>query len=251
MARQDGILPLKGTIDNITFYKSGDGYIAKRKTSIEPSRIAKDPAFQRTRENGAEFGRAGLAGKVLRNALRSLLQNASDRKMVGRLTKEMVKVVKADKTNARGLRNVIDGEAELLQGFDFNDGSKLSTTLFAPYTASINRVTGELTVTVPPFIPANMVAAPQGATHFRITSAGAEVDFENGVYVVQNHLTAELPWDGVATAAINLVNTVAANSVHPLFLVVGVDFFQEVNNALYPLKNGAFNSLAIVKVSGV
>jgi hypothetical protein len=63
MAQQKGIIPLQGTIGNITFYKSKDGFMAREKGSLDASRIATDPAFQRTRENGAEFGRAGKAGK--------------------------------------------------------------------------------------------------------------------------------------------------------------------------------------------
>lgn len=251
MAQQKGIIPLKGTIGNITFYKSKDGFMAREKGSLDANRIANDPAFQRTRENGAEFGRAGKAGKVLRTALRSLLQNISDSRMIARMTKEMMKVIKADEVSPRGFRNVIDGEAELLNGFEFNANSKLGTTLYAPFTCSINRVNGELTVNIPSFIPINMVAAPTGTTHFKIVSAGAEIDFENGNYVNDIQTTAELPWDGVATATINMVNAVNANSTKPLFLVLGIEFFQEVNGARYSLKNGAFNAMALVKVSGV
>jgi hypothetical protein len=250
MAQQKGIIPLKGTIGNITFYKSKDGYLAREKGSLNAERIATDPAFQRTRENGAEFGRAGKAGKVLRTALRSLLQNISDSRMIARMTREMMKVIKADATNPRGYRNVIDGEAELLKQFEFNANSKLGTTLYAPYTASINRVTGELTVSLQSFVPANMIAAPAGASHFKIVSAGAEIDFETEDYVVDVKSTNDLPWDNAGTAIINLVNAVTANSTKPLFLVLGVEFYQEVNGTLYPLKNGAFNSLALVEVSG-
>jgi hypothetical protein len=57
------IIKLEGTIGDITFFKSKDGYIAREKSSISKERIQNDPAFQRTRENGAEFGRAGKAGK--------------------------------------------------------------------------------------------------------------------------------------------------------------------------------------------
>ncbi|WP_276504401.1 hypothetical protein [Terrimonas pollutisoli] len=189
MAQQKGIIPLKGTIGNITFYKSGDGYLAREKGGIDANRIANDPAFQRTRENGAEFGRAGAAGKVLRNALRSLLQNTADSRMVSRLTREMMKVIQADAVNERGLRNVIDGEAELLEGFEFNVNGKLGTTLYAPYTSSINRVTGELSVSIPSFIPSNMIAAPGGSTHFKIVSAGASIDFENETYELATNAT--------------------------------------------------------------
>lgn len=162
----------------------------------------------------------------------------------------MVKVIQEDVTNTRGQRNVIDGEAELLEGFEFNINGKLGTTLYAPYTATINRVTGDLAVNIPAFVPLNMIAAPGGATHFKIVSAGAEVDFENETFVVDTSASAILPWDTTATAVLSLSNSVTANSTAPLFVVLGVEFYQEVNSQMYPLKNGAFNALAIVKVSG-
>ena len=251
MAQQKGIIPLKGTIGNITFYKSKDGFMAREKGGLDANRIANDPAFQRTRENGAEFGRAGKAGKLLRTALRSLIQNISDSRMIARLTKEMMKVVKADETNPRGYRNATDGDAVLLKGFEFNSNSKLGTTLFAPFTYNLNRVSGELSVNIPSFIPINMIAAPAGATHFKITSAGAEIDFANAVHVTDFKATAQLPWDTTVTAVADLVNVVTANSTHALFLLLGIEFYQEVNGEKYPLKNGAFNALAVVEVSAV
>jgi len=96
-----------------------------------------------------------------------------------------------------------------------------------------------------------MIAVPGGTTHFKIVSAGAEIDFENESFVVDSQSTAILPWDNVATAAINLANAVTANSTHPLFLALGIEFYQQVNGQMYPLKNGAFNSLALAKVLGV
>ncbi len=251
MAEQKGIIPLKGTLGNITFYKSKEGYLAREKGGISAARMATDPAFQRTRENGAEFGRAGNAGKILRTSLKALLINASDSKMVSRLTRDMMKVIQADAVNPRGMRNVIDGEAELLLGFDFNINGKLGTTLYAPYTPAINRVSGELTITIPSFVPVNMVNAPSGSTHFRIHSAGVEIDFEEKVYTVETNSTAELPWDSTATAVITLTNSVTANSTHPLFLALGMEFFQQVNGIMYPLKNGSSNPLALVSISGI
>ena len=251
MARQKGIIKLKGTIGDITFYKTQDGHLAREKGGIDASRIANDPAFQRTRENGSEFGRAGKAGKLMRTAFRGALLKAADGRMVSRLTQRMVKVIQADSTSERGLRNVIDGEAELLAGFEFNIRGKLGTSLFAPYTAAIDRVTGELTVDVPSFIPTNMVAAPTGTSHYKIISAAAEIDFEAETFVVANSETAILPWDAVASVAVSHVNQVTAASTKPLFLVLGVEFFQQINGQMYALKNGAFNPLAVVQVSGL
>ena len=251
MARQNGIIKLKGTIGDITFYKTKDGHLAREKGTLDANRIKNDPAFQRTRENGSEFGRAGTAGKTLRTALRTLLLNASDNRMVSRLTQSMVKVIQADTTSERGLRNVIDGEAELLTGFEFNIRGKLGTSLFAPYTANIDRVSGAITVDLDSFIPANMIAAPSGTTHFKIISAGTEVDFEADTYVSSNSETAILPWDMTATIAISQSNAGTPASTKPLFLALGIEFFQQVNGSMYPLKNGSFNPLALVQVSGL
>ena len=251
MARQKGIIKLKGTIGDITFYKTQDGHLAREKGGIEASRIKSDPAFQRTRENGSEFGRAGKAGKMLRTALRGLLINSADGRMVSRLTQQMVKVIQADLINERGLRNVIDGEAELLLGFEFNIRGKLGTSLYAPFVGAIDRVTGEITVDLAPFIPVNMIAAPSGTSHFKIISGGAEIDFEAETFVVSNSETAILPWDGTPTVAIAQTNAVTPASTKPLFLALGIEFYQEVNGQMYSLKNGAFNPLALVKVSGL
>ena len=250
MARQKGIIKLKGTIGDITFYKTQDGHLAREKGGIEASRIASDPAFQRTRENGSEFGRAGKAGKLLRTALRPLLLNSADGRMVSRLTQQMVKVIQMDAVSERGLRNVIDGEIELVLGFEFNIRGKLGTSLFAPFTTDIDRVAGTLDVSIPSFVPANMIAAPSGTTHFKVISGGALIDFTGETYVVATSETAIMPWDTTATTAINLSNAVTANATHPLVLALGVEFYQEINGQMYPLKNGAFNPLSIVAVDG-
>jgi hypothetical protein len=97
-----------------------------------------------------------------------------------------------------------------------------------------------------------MIAAPSGTTHYKIISAGAEIDFEAETFIEQHSETAILPWDAVATVAIAQTNQVTAASTKPLFLALGIEFYQEVNGQMYPLKNGAFNPLSIAKVdSGV
>ena len=71
---------------------------------------------------------------------------------------------------------------------------------------------GTLTANIAAFVPINMIAAPGGSTHFKIVSTGAEIDFENETFVMDAQATAVLPWDTTATAVINLVKTVTANS---------------------------------------
>ena len=92
---------------------------------------------------------------------------------------------------------------------------------------------------------------PQDRMIDKIKIIGEEIDFENETFVVDTKESAQLPWDVNATAVINLPNAVTANSTHPLFLAFGIEFYQEVNGVKYPLKNGAYNALSLVKVNGL
>ncbi|MCB4800034.1 hypothetical protein [Neotamlana laminarinivorans] len=248
MAKQTGIIRLKGTIGGISFYKTADGHLAREKGGVDANRIATDPAFQRTRENGSEFGRAGKGGKVLRNAIRVLLQNAKDKRVVSRLTKQLVAVTKTDTSNARGLRTVQDGNLDLLQDFEFNLNGKLGATLFASFTKAFDRASGDATVSIAPFSPTLRIAAPSGTTHFKIAMGASELDFENETSTFESSETAILPYEAANTAAIDLSASLTANSTLPVIQVLGIEFYQEVNGQMYALKNGAFNALAIVTV---
>jgi hypothetical protein len=251
MARQKSIIKLEGNIGDINFYRSKNGYLARETTTLTAQRIATDPKFKRTRENNAEFKNAATAAKILRKACSELLQYSKDGSAHNRLFKEMMKVVKADVTSTRGKRNVMDGETELLQDFEFNSNATLNTTLFAPYSKDINRVTGVLKAEIPSFVPEDLLLAPVTSTHFRFVCLGTEVDFEQQSWVTQVQQSGVYPWNITPTGDISLEAQLPANSTHPLFLLFGLQFFQEVNGQRYPLKDGTFNSLSIIKVSGV
>lgn len=248
MAKQTGIIKLKGTIGGISFYKTSDGHLAREKGGVDKSRIQNDPAFQRTRENGSEFGRAGKGGKVLRNAIRVLLQNAKDKRVVSRLTKSLVAITKTDTTNERGLRTLQDGNLSLLEGFEFNLNGKLGATLFAAFTKTFDRVSGDTTLDLAAFSPTVRIAAPAGTTHFKVVMGASELDFVNETSTFENDETAILPYTVANTAAIALSATITANSILPVVQVLGVEFYQEVNGEMYALKNGAYNALSVVTI---
>jgi hypothetical protein len=134
MARQNGLIKIKGTLDNVSFYKTKDGDLARMKTSVDGKRIANDPAFVRTRENGAEFGSSAKAGKLTRDNLRPISMNATDGRVVARMTKIMTDIKNLDTTSVRGQRNVgvamATAQAKaLLKGFEFNNDAMLSSML--------------------------------------------------------------------------------------------------------------------------
>jgi hypothetical protein len=247
MAEQVGMFPLRGSVGNINFFKLGGRYFARGKGGVSADRFATDPKFQRSRESSNEFGVASRAGKLLRTAFLAL--GNADKFMARRLRTAMISVLQADTRSARGMRSVTTGKVTLLEGFEFNEHGALSHTLVTSYTSDINRETGEMKISIPAFIAHEQIKAPAAATHFKLISGGAEMDFENGKFSVVTDSSAELPLNNVTTDEIILKNTVQANSTHPLFLALGVEFYQELNGSLYRLRDETFNALAIVKVS--
>lgn len=250
MARQKGIMKLEGTIGGITFYKTSlDGHLAKEKGGVDGARIANDPAFIRTRENGEEFGAAGIAGKQLRDAIRSLMMTASDSRVTSRLTQVMTDIVKQDVTSVRGKRTpaiglaTVPGKA-LLKGFNFNLNAVLGAILFKPFT--LVPATGVTTING--IIPVNDVAFPAGATHMTLSGAYANVNFITGIADVKFTNLVNAPINSVLVNAILTPTAVPVGTGIKLYLL-RIEFFQQVNAVQYSLKNGAYNSLAVIEVA--
>jgi hypothetical protein len=248
MAKQNGLVKLLGTVGDMTYYRTKDGFLAKEKTFVSADRIATDPKFKRTRENMAEFGNACTSGKTLRHSINPMLKNAKDGKLVSRLSKTMMQVIKSDTASKRGKRTVATGDLSLLKGFEFNANAALSTTMYAPFTVNVNRTTGAVDISIPSFVPGSSVIVPQGATHFKLVAGAAAIDFKAQSFLSAATQSAALPWDVTPTTQITLSNTIAAGSTLPLLVVFGIQFYQEVNGDQYPLADESFNALSIVTV---
>lgn len=248
MARQKGIIKLKGKIGDLSFYKTQDGHLAREKGGVDAERIQNDPAFVRTRENGAEFGSSATAGKALRTALFAMLQTASDNRVVSRLTKVMTDIKNLDITSPRGERNVGVAIATpqakaLLKNFNFNKRAILDSILFQTYTVNI----GTGVITINGLEPVNHLNFPAGATHVTFKGAWLKLDFATGIYDLQPSNAVNLPIDGTPTNVVLTPAGVPAGAGTSIYLLQ-IEFFQEVNAVQYSLKNGAHNALSIVEV---
>lgn len=247
MARQTGILQVNGTIGNIVFKKNGT---VSTKGGSNKSTFDSAPGMQRTRENAAEFGRAGNAGKQLRLAFRRLVQNAADTVMVARLTKKMREIIATDEVNDRGQRGVIDAEIELLAGFEFNANAKLSQVAFLGYTPDVDRTGGDNKITLAAYVPSRDLVAPQGTTHVKFVAGAASIDFETETAESVFAETAYAPYNSTEVATADIELPLTANSTKPIAIALGVEFYQDVNGTKYSLNNGSYNSLSIVAVDG-
>ena len=249
MARQKGIIKLEGTLDDITFVKTIDGYIAKTKTSLSRSRILTDPQFVRTRENMNEFKLAAFSGKDLRNVANVLINDAPDVRVVSRVLRLMSAISKFDTTSPRGERNVgvaITNPAALalLKGFEFNSRSQIASILFKPYL--VDTLTG--VIRIMGLIPLNDVAPPPNATHVSFRGAYAVVNFVTGAGEIQYSNVVNLPIDSATTNVILTPAAVPVLTGTKIYLLL-MEFFQEVNSVQYELNNGIYNALVIAEVA--
>ena len=247
--KQHGIIKLKGTYDDVTFFESKDGFLARKKGGVSKERIKSDPQFARVRENDQEFGSAASAGKLLRDTLNALMRNAKDFRVVSRMTQVMSKIQKLDAISARGGRNVGAGIADptaqaLLKGFEFNNRSQMSTVLQKPFSTDV--FTGNITITG--LEPINDIRIPDGATHVTLRGAYANVNFGSRVSNIEYSNEVNLPLDTARTNVVLAPVSVPAGTGTKLYLLQ-IEFFQLVNAVQYELNNGGFNALVITEVA--
>jgi hypothetical protein len=249
MAKLKGIIKLEGTLDNLTFYKGKEGYLVKTKGGVSKERIKNDPAFERTRENGSEFGRSASSGKLLRTSVRNLMIRAKDNRVSSRVTQKMTQIKNFDTTSIRGQRNVATGLTTtegkaLLKGLNFNNRALLSSVLFAPF--NIDTATGEITISN--LTPTNDIAYPNGATHVSLSSAFLKLDFDTNDNAIEYSPIINLPINSTSATQTLTPAGVPTGTGNDIFVLL-VEFFQDINGVQYPLKNGAFNVLNIVEVA--
>lgn len=215
---------------------------------INPDRIKNDPVFERTRENNAEFGRAGKAAKFMRVVFRELTIIAKDRETQSRLVKVLSRVISTDPTSVRGERTVNKGEISQLLGFNFNARAGFRDLFYRHYKVNFNRVTGVVTVDIPAYVPRIMIEGATGCTHYRFSLAAAAVDFDNEQYEYESFTTPELNWDHDPVAPASLSVSLPANTTQTVLVSVGIEFFQRMNDKYYVLKSGEHNASTIVVV---
>jgi hypothetical protein len=245
MPKLEGPLKISGTIGDISFYKRNGQYYARSKGGISAQRMRTDPAFARTRENQREFVTGVQAGKLLRKAMRQAVQRVRANSLSNRLTQAMNRILRTDTTHGRGQRTVQDGDLSLLEGLEVNRNATFDSTFFLPPTVSVDRAGGTATVDWPAHEPQRDVSAQSESTHYVLYALCATVDFAQESFSDSLELSTPLDLLSTSQAALSQSLTLPANTTLPVFILVGIEYLQELNGTYYPLRNGAYNALMI------
>lgn len=169
-----------------------------------------------------------------------------------------------DGTEARGYRKIeISTQRQYLEGFDFDKNLSFDSIFNADYDLAHVAARNSADVVVPAFNPMDLIAAPAGATHFRLINALAVIsDFEyNAVTnsyepsspalneLSQVEYSAYIPLDAAfagttITAALAGGPTITADV--SVLQCIGIEFSQKVGANYYTFSSG--NCLQIEEI---
>lgn len=229
MARQKGIIPITGTIDELTFYKHpDDGHLVKKKTGVTSERVKNDPDFKLTRLKAAEFKTAIHSGQLLRLALDKLLFPIADGKLSSRMNKEMVKVAQLDKVHRLGERVPSAGNLTTLEGFNFNGKLLLQDAFTVAYSVQYDVVSREMCIEVPGFKPWEHVHAPDYVEYFQLVSGTAVVNFAKKQFTNDLKKGPLLPFNKQAVDDVRFSHPAPLTMGQTLFAALGIVFYAPV-----------------------
>jgi hypothetical protein len=246
MAKQTGVLTLKGPVGRLSFYKTRNGYLAREKGGVDKTRIMNDPKYARTRENIREFTDNAKSSKLMRDALRPVISKIGDRRLNLRITQALMQVLKSDEVNVRGERRVKEGDWNLVKDMEMNAGSSLGSTLF--FELQYNDSAASWQVILPAYTPQDMIAVPSGATHYRISATGVGLDFDSGSRSLANSGSTVLSVLDPALGQTLTVDKGQLGGTHFAF-VLSVEFIQMVNGVEYAINNRAHNAAKVISVT--
>ena len=251
MAKVVSLFKISGTIGDMTFRETASGTVAQKKPGPTRERVLTDPNYDCTRRNAGEFKRAIKDSTQLRHALGSAIDGVRHSALNGMMNALLHNVNMQDKCSKWGYRHAGAGDVSLLTGFDFNPDLLLDQVLHVRFEHNLDVATGILHLKLPAVLLRHKKVLPKKATHFRIVSGGAAVDFVKGYYRRDVKVSELLPLDKCTPGAICLEHQLNATPGEVLVQVMGIEFYEVANGMEKLLKFGAMRILEAVRIGGV
>lgn len=175
MAREKSILKLQGVLGRLSFFEDRRyGLIVRRKGGPSKQQIRTRKSCAVVRQNNEEFGRASKAGKLMRQSFYGLINRCADHRITGTVQKKLMAVLKLDHKHSPGKKMLLEEHFAGFGQIELNEGCAAGR-----YFPVIDRVSG------PEAIEATILVngkarGIKGASHFRVVSVAAVIDFGAG-----------------------------------------------------------------------
>lgn len=248
MAKNQGIVRLRGSIDGVTYTEGVNGRLSRSKSSLNKAKMDANPKFNTLRMLQKELGMYSKFGALLRSGIKNELLKVKPFKGVQRLNKLLNQIKNADGVNRLGGRNVVEGLLTvkgkgLLTGFDFYGKTTVSSLMARDFV--IDMATGEASISA--FNPLEDLVAPVGTTHVGFKAVMMGMDPDN--FIVSPKRSDEIYLPLSNTAADLILQPVDLPSVSTfVYYMVQVLFYKEINGfrELAALDSCALSILEIV-----
>lgn len=247
MAKNQGIVRLRGSIDGVTYTEGVHGRLSRSKSSLNKAKMDANPKYHMLRQLQKELGMYSKFGASLRSGFASELQRVKAFRGVPRLNQLLHAIKEEDALNRVGKRNVLTGLGTLkgrqhLTGFDFYGKTTVLSLLNRDFELDFTAGTA----TILQFEPEVDVQSPAKATHigFKLILMGMSIT----TVEISTVKSAEVvvPMDQAPTDLI--LSTNGLLSVHDtMFGIVQLLFYQEINGfkELIALDSAALTLLTV------
>ena len=215
MAIQDSRGRIRGPIGNIIYRVVGTANILQSR----PRSVKQTAA---TKASGLEFGLASSAACVIRQAFSPIYQ-WYDGGMINRCTQAVLKSIRGSLSKPRGQRDLHDGDAGYLKGFQFNANSQLSEVLAVRPVASMNE-DGKLSISLPSFREYGEVKGPKDPSVCKLRLLVVAFHFKENCYEYLRYEELDIPRGSITEAQLWEVDTsVAAGGL--ILVSMSLDFY--------------------------
>jgi len=242
---------LNALFTDLTFYTRNGKNLVKRKSRVSPDRLKFSPEYAALRHHQQYLKLAASGGKLLRTAFAPLLKGVTDANCVGRLTGHLVKVIKSDTINIPEQKRIDLGNLDLMRGFEFNANCPLSQVLKAPFQVSMGAAKSQLNLELPALVTIKQMRAPRGSSHFSFVMGIAAIDFTSGTYQTNFAKTGPIPMVSNFSRTINLSCELDEPAHHLMFVVLGIQFSQQVRKDYKVIHEPEFDALRLVAVKRI
>lgn len=229
MAKNQGIVRLRGSIDGVTYTEGINGKLSRSRTSLSKAKMDANPKFHRLRLMQEELASYSRYGALMRSGVRSELARIKPFRGVQRLNKLLNALKNEDTVNRMGQRTVSRGlrsarGRNMLMDFDFYGKTKVSSLVEKKF--SIDLATGEARIV--DFNPFSDLIVPATATHVSFKSFFMGLDFDEALVSTARSPEVYLPIANVRADLILQTDGLPATTV-ALFYLVQIIFITETN----------------------
>jgi hypothetical protein len=244
MAKQEGLIKLRGTIDGINFYfRKGKAVARKAGGGFNGTTIKNSASMVRVRENNTEFGHCSQVKKAFSDVLLFHFANRKDVTLHSRLMQLFIAIKDLDLISERGKRTINLGlqTAEgqyLLTSFEF---TAMPFPVLPMHVASTT-----LELTLPSFSLLEF-KFPVGGTHLELFLGVMHLNLATKTATLSKS-AAVLLAKGAAVDSFTLTPNVLSNAGCFVLPVLFYSYVQELNGVVYPLHDSKSFGLLVLDV---